>query len=111
MIQTSSFAWPATPAATRASPQERFAEAPGPAADDAARAEVVRSSATRFEAVFLAEMLKHTGLARTPDAFGGGAGEAQFAPMLVRAYADALADRGGIGLADQVADAMLRRLS
>ncbi|MEM9147089.1 MAG: rod-binding protein [Pseudomonadota bacterium] len=68
-----------------------------------------RRVAQEFEAVFLAEMLKHTGLARPPESFGGGAGEAQFAPMLVKEHANALAQQGGIGLADQVYRALRER--
>ncbi|GMG83635.1 hypothetical protein LNKW23_28480 [Paralimibaculum aggregatum] len=66
----------------------------------------LRQAARRFEAVFLAEMLKHAGLAKPPEQFGGGAGETQFAPFLVREYAEALAARGGIGLADRIGAAL-----
>lgn len=59
--------------------------------------------------MFLAEMLKHTGLGRPPESFGGGAGEAQFAPLLVREHAATLAKRGGIGLAEQVYRALVER--
>ncbi|MEL6217004.1 MAG: rod-binding protein [Pseudomonadota bacterium] len=68
-----------------------------------------RRVAQEFEAVFLAEMLKHTGLGRPPEHFGGGAGEAQFAPMLAREHATALAERGGIGLAESIYQTLVAR--
>lgn len=78
--------------------------------DDAARAgrEVgLRLAARNFEAVFLAEMLRHAGLGRPPAGFNGGAGEAAFAGTLVEEYARVIATAGGIGLAEQI----YRRLS
>ncbi len=83
--------------------------APRAAAQTPPPTEEMRAAGRAFESVFLAEMLKHTGLARPPEAYGGGAGEAQFAPMLVRAYADALAERGGVGLGARIADELARR--
>ena len=67
----------------------------------------IRAAAKEFEAVFLAEMLKHTGLGRPPESFGGGVGEAQFAPFLVREYASAIAERGGLGIAERIAAALI----
>ncbi|MGF1445900.1 MAG: rod-binding protein [Pikeienuella sp.] len=80
-----------------------------PSAAGATRRAEIRAAATAFEAVFLAEMLKHTGLAEPPAQFGGGVGERQMAPLLVREYAQALADKGGIGLADRLAEALAAR--
>lgn len=60
------------------------------------------SLAEKLEASFLAEMLKTAGLARPPDAFGGGAGEEQFSSFLVREYADATVRAGGIGLSEAI---------
>ncbi len=65
-------------------------------------------AAEQFEAAFLAEMLRHAGLARPPALFGGGAGEDRFASFLVRAYAERIAEAGGVGLAEHVADALRR---
>ncbi|WP_372890253.1 rod-binding protein [Rhodosalinus sp.] len=62
----------------------------------------LREAATGLEAAFLAEMLKAAGLGRTPDTFGGGAGETQFASYLREAQARAMAESGGIGLAEQL---------
>ena len=71
--------------------------------------EALRAVATEFEATFLAEMLKHTGLGEARDAFGGGHGEAAFASMLTQQYATQLAERGGIGLADRIAAELAAR--
>ncbi|MCT4682320.1 MAG: rod-binding protein [Roseicyclus sp.] len=84
------------------------APVPGPLATpdrgegDAALAAV----AQELEASFLAEMLKHAGFGESRGAFGGGAGEAQFASLLRTAHARALAARGGIGLAESLVRAL-----
>ena len=62
-----------------------------------------------FEAAFLSEMLKYTGLNATSDTFGGGAGEEAFASLLTDEYARLLAERGGIGLAEQVFELLKQR--
>lgn len=72
--------------------------------------EALRAVAKEFEATFLAEMLKHSGLGEPRDAFGGGPGEAAFASMLTQEYATQLADRGGLGLADRIAAQLAARL-
>lgn len=71
--------------------------------------EALRAVATEFEASFLAEMLKHTGLGEPRSAFGGGQGEAAFASMLTEEYATQLAERGGVGLADRIAAELAAR--
>jgi len=58
--------------------------------------------AKEFEASFLAEMLKYSGINKTSTSFGGGAGEDAFSSMLNDAYADALVETGGIGIAELV---------
>lgn len=62
----------------------------------------LRDKAEAFEAIFLAEMLKHGGINATPASAGGGAGEDAFASFLTDEYARLLAARGGLGLADQI---------
>jgi Rod binding domain-containing protein len=75
----------------------------GPAAAATAHAEAqVRQAAQAFEASFLAEMLKHSGVNTMPSGFGGGAGEEAFASFLTQEYARLIAERGGVGLAEQV---------
>ena len=54
-------------------------------------------------------MLKYTGLNATSDTFGGGAGEEAFASLLTDEYARLLAERGGIGLAEQVFELLKQR--
>ena len=73
-----------------------------------AREAALRESARALEASFLAEMLQHTGLGRTLEAMGGGAGEDAFASLLAREQADAMADAGGIGLARSIYEALVR---
>ena len=66
----------------------------------------LRAVAVELEATFLAEMLKASGLGKSRDAFGGGAGEEQFSSFLVRQQADQLAQSGGIGLAESLFNAL-----
>ncbi len=77
---------------------------PTPAAN-----EPLRHAAAELETTFLAEMLRATGLGRTPAAFGGGAGEDQFASFLVHEQARAMTAAGGIGLAARICDALRER--
>ena len=69
----------------------------------------LRDVSQKLEATFLAEMLKSAGLGRAPEALGGGVGEDQFQSFLVKAQALAMAEAGGIGLADQIFADLLRR--
>ncbi|MEZ5777385.1 MAG: rod-binding protein [Paracoccaceae bacterium] len=62
----------------------------------------LRKAAVELEASFLAEMLKSAGLGEAREAFGGGVGEEQFSSFLRQEQAHALADRGGIGLAESI---------
>lgn len=65
--------------------------------------------AKEFEATFLSEMLKHTGLNKTSSEFGGGAGEDAFHSLLTQKYADKLAQSGGIGLAQHIYDSLIQK--
>lgn len=80
----------------------------GVAPDDDVKA---RKTAEAFEAAFLAEMLKHSGINKPPDTAGGGAGEEAFSSFLTEQYADLLAQRGGFGLAEQIFNAIRQRES
>lgn len=73
------------------SPAARAAASGQAALEDAAHA---------FEAAFLAEMLRNSGLGEAPEAMGGGPGEAHFAGLLVDAQAREMVRAGGIGLAE-----------
>lgn len=69
----------------------------------------MRAAAQKFEASFLAEMLKHTGIGQMPEGFNGGHGEAAFSDYLVHEYADAISSSKSIGLADQIYRALAER--
>lgn len=66
----------------------------------------LRKVAIELEASFLTEMLTAAGLGKPSPGFGGGVGEDQFSSFLVREQARALAERGGIGLAETIFNAM-----
>lgn len=65
--------------------------------------------ARKLEASFLSEMLKSAGVGKTPDSFGGGAGEDQFASFLRQAQAEEMVKSGGIGLAQSLFEALKER--
>lgn len=69
----------------------------------------LRRAAQDLEAAFLAEMLRHGGLGASRQAFGGGVGEDQFASLLHTEHARALAESGGIGLAESLFNALAAR--
>ena len=69
-----------------------------------------RAAAEAFEATFLAEMLQYTGINAMPSAFGGGAGEEAFSSFLTEEYGRLLAERGGIGIAEQVFRVLEQRM-
>lgn len=81
-------------------PQQELRARPEDA--DAARVAKLRALSQELEASFLAEMLKTTGVNKTADAFGGGAGEDAFSSMLTQQYAAKMAASGGIGLAEHI---------
>ncbi|MFQ5567803.1 MAG: rod-binding protein [Paracoccaceae bacterium] len=66
----------------------------------------LRAEAERFEAAFLAEMLRHSGLGRMPETFNGGPGEAAFAGTLVQEYATRIAATGRLGIAERIYDSL-----
>ncbi|SIS49936.1 Rod binding protein [Roseivivax lentus] len=67
----------------------------------------LRAAAVALEAQFIAEMLKAAGFSEAREAFGGGAGEAQFASMLNDEYAGAIARRGGFGLSERILQSLM----
>lgn len=71
------------------------------------RREVLLDKAQELEASFLAEMLAHTGLGETEGAFGGGAGEQQFASFLRQEQARLMVEKGGLGLAELIFRSMV----
>lgn len=66
----------------------------------------LRDKAAQLESAFLSQMLGQAGLGATSGAFGGGAGEAQFASFLRDEQARAMVDHGGIGLTESLYRAM-----
>ena len=63
-------------------------------------------AARSFEASFIAEMLKASGLNAAPEGFGGGAGEEAFSSYLTQEYADIMSERGGFGLAERIFESL-----
>lgn len=69
----------------------------------------LRASAEALETAFLAEMLKNAGVFRAAETFGGGVGEEHFTSFMADTQAQALMQRGGIGLADSIEQALRLR--
>lgn len=68
-----------------------------------------RAAAEDFEAVFLAQMLGHMNMGVDPDsAFGGGKGEEAFQSVMADTYGKAIAEMGGVGIADAIYKEILR---
>jgi Rod binding domain-containing protein len=78
------------------------AAAPRPAPSPTARRDGVAAAAQEFEAVFLAEMLRHAGLGAVREGPGAGPGQSSFTAMLADEYARSIAEQGGVGIAEQV---------
>ncbi len=81
-----------------------------PPAHQNARAADLMQVAQSLEAQFLSEMLKSAGVGKTPDGFGGGSGEDQFASFMRDEQAKLMTQAGGIGLAQTLYDAMIAKL-
>jgi peptidoglycan hydrolase FlgJ len=71
-----------------------------------ARDAVLMQKSQQLEATFLAEMLAFTGLGKNSDSFGGGIGEDQFASFLRQEQAKLMVEKGGIGLAESIFNAL-----
>lgn len=78
-----------------------------PTAARPAQDDPLRAKATELEAAFLAEMLQFAGLGTARDGFGGGIGEEQFSSFLRQEQAQLMAERGGIGLAESLFNALV----
>lgn len=66
----------------------------------------LRRAAQEFEAAFLAEMLKSAGVGRMP-----GQRDDPFASFMTQAQARAMVERGGLGLAPRIEQALALRLA
>ena len=75
----------------------------------AARSAQLMKKAKELETTFLSEMLSYTGVDARRGDFTGGAGEDQFASFLRDAEAKAMVDHGGIGLSQNIFNALVRR--
>lgn len=73
-----------------------------------ANRKALRSAAEQIETTFLAEMLKSAGLGKSGANYFGGVGEDQFSSFLVNEHAAALVDAGGIGLSEDIYQALIR---
>lgn len=71
------------------------------------RTSAMREAAVQLEATFLAEMLDAAGMGATRASFGGGAGEDQFASLLVREQAQQISRSGGVGIAETLFRALM----
>ncbi len=71
--------------------------------------ENLRAVAQELEASFLSEMLKAAKFGEPRKAFGGGAGEEQFASFFRTEVAKKMAETGGIGLAEQLFQTLKER--
>lgn len=79
-----------------------------PDAAPSGRAEA-RRVAQQFESLFLNQMLEHMSASlKTDGPFGGGQGEQIFRSLLNQEYAGSLQKRGGIGLADDIYNQILK---
>ena len=68
--------------------------------------QAMRAAAESLEASFLSEMMKSAGLGAMKGAFGGGAGEDQFASLMRQEQARMMVEGGGIGLAEHLVRSM-----
>ncbi len=77
-------------------------------ADTKNKAAVAKAS-REFESLFLNEMMQHmfAGIS-TNGMFGGGNGEDIYRSLMIKEYANGLAERGGIGLAAPLQKEILR---
>lgn len=76
--------------------------APHAAQQNAHRPHAMTTAVVEFEAMVISQFLQHAGLNKDPGAFGGGAGEAQFASFLTEIQSTAIAKNGGIGLSERL---------
>ncbi len=81
-----------------------------PAQSLAAATPRMRQAAQQFEGQVLSLLLQpvFAAASNARTAFGGGAAEAQWQPMMTEAYANRMAQAGGLGLRDMVLAHMIR---
>jgi Rod binding domain-containing protein len=69
---------------------------------------ILMQKSQELEAAFLAEMLSFSGLGKAEGSFAGGIGEEQFASFLREEQAKLMVAKGGIGLAEQIFESLVR---
>jgi Rod binding domain-containing protein len=68
-----------------------------------------RKAAEDFESFFLTQVFEEMFSGIEPDSmFGGGQGESVFRSLLLQEYGKAVANRGGVGIADAVQKEILK---
>lgn len=68
----------------------------------------IEKTARDFEAMVIAQFMAPLfNSVETPGIAGGGAGEKAFGSLLQEEYANAIAERGGFGIADQIKAALI----
>lgn len=72
------------------------------------RTAVLKQKSQELEAAFLAEMLSFAGLGETESSFSGGIGEEQFSSFLRQEQAKLMVQHGGIGLAEQIFQSLVK---
>lgn len=72
------------------------------------RMAVLKQKSQELEAAFLSEMLSFAGLGETGSGFSGGVGEEQFSSFLRAEQAKLMVAKGGIGLAEQIFQSLVR---
>lgn len=93
-------AWPGPGAGAQLIAAMRGQASPAPMTQgDGRAAGPSRELASAFEAAFLAEMLKQTGLTRSLGSMAGGAGETGFSDLLTREIAIEIARSRPLGIA------------
>ena len=68
----------------------------------------IRERAIEFEATFVSQMLKYSGLTESLAKQAGSGGDA-FTSFLIDEYANEIVDQGGFGLADKIYDQLKER--
>ncbi len=82
---------------------------PSPPITQSSKDARIWKAAQALEASFLSEMLKSAGFGDARSSFGGGIGEEQFGSFLRNAQAELMVQKGGVGLAHSLFEALKER--
>lgn len=89
-------------------PSYRISGAPADAKPAKPVDERAMKKAREFEAVFVAQMLKYSGMGKALSSNSGFGGDA-FSSMLLEQYAQKIVEKGGFGLADHIYEQLRER--